>query len=76
MGLFYFVMMFVDDVLCFCKPEVINGTERSTLPACSSFIVIVHEGNTESTIFRLKHVFLWLFLCTSNYMLNAHLCDM
>ena len=51
---FNFLMMFVDVFFtCFCcKLVLINQTERSTIPACPSFIAIVHKGNTESTIFR------------------------
>ena len=48
-----FLMMFVDEFLQVCfKPVLINETEGSTIPACTSFIMyyIVHKGNTRNTI--------------------------
>ena len=46
-SLFDFLMKFVDDLFTyFCKLALKNETERSTIPACPSFIVILHMGNT------------------------------
>ena len=39
---------------CFFVHKSIDELERSTTPACPSFIAIVHKGNKESTICRLK----------------------
>ena len=51
MSFFFFRMMFVDGFFtCFCKLVLIHLTERSTIPACPSFIGIIHKGNTESTV--------------------------
>ena len=73
-----YLFWFPDDV-CWrffftCKLVLINQTERSTIPACPSFIAILHKGNgnTESSIFRcVKQQHNYVCFCTCNWTLNA-----